>query len=65
MEKIFEIWCRTTNDRNEKVMFWCKSIYQRWSEEDLAFRRRAKRTFNKYLKEHQKEGREFHLIERE
>lgn len=58
MEEIkYEIWCKS----NDKI-FWCKTIYQKWGEEIIPFKRRAKRVFKKYVEENQNENRKFYLI---
>lgn len=58
----YSIYCKSTLNEKES-MFWCKSIYQKWNEEDTPFRRRAKRIFKKYEEQNKKEYRKFYLIE--
>lgn len=63
----YKIYCKsTTKDiyRNpDERLFWCITIYQKWDEEDLAYKRRAKRVFKKYCEKNAAEHRKFFLIE--
>lgn len=64
MEKRFSIYCKNEMAEN-KDLYWCKTIYQKWDEENYPFKRRAKRIFKKYVEEHKNETRQFFLIEEE
>lgn len=59
----FEIWCKSKDDTGKDVMILCKIIYQKWNEELLPLKRRAKRIFKKYESKNQKEGRKFYLLQ--
>ena len=60
--KEYQIWCKSTIN-NEEKMFWCKSIYQKWDEEDYPYKRRAKRIFKLYSESNKAENRKFYLLE--
>lgn len=61
MTEKFEIWCKSTNGTETK-MFWCKTIYQKWGEEDLSFIRRSKREYKKYAEKNAAKHRKFYLL---
>lgn len=62
MEKKFSIYCKNEIAEN-KELYWCKTIYQKWGEKDYSFSRRAKRIFKKYVEENKNKTRQFFLIE--
>lgn len=61
MTEKFEIWCKSTNE-TETRMIQCKTIYQKWGEEDTSFKRRAKREFKKYSEKNAADHRKFYLL---